>query len=79
MNYYEERKKSFFANENIDSTMMSVKNNITLRKNELKEKIFLKRLNYSNTLRSNSFFEVNPASLQIPEEEKNFSLNDMVF
>lgn len=78
MNYYEERKKSFFANENTDSSEISLKKNITLRKNEVKEKIFLKRLNYSNIIQTQNFFEINPAQLKIPEEEKNFTLKEMV-
>lgn len=78
MNYYEERKKAFFANENIDSSMASIKKNITLRKKDLREKIFLKRLNYSNSIQTTNIFELNPASLKLTDEEKNFIITEMV-
>ncbi len=76
---YEDRKRSFFANENTDSAGVSVRKNISIRKNHMKEKIFLKRLSYSNGVQNKNFFEVNIDLIELPNEEKTFTLNDMVF
>jgi len=77
MNYYDERKKNFFKNENLDSSQICIKQNISLRKEAIKERIFIKRLNYSNN-KIDCILEINPSSLEISVEEKSFQFNEMV-
>lgn len=79
MNYYNERKRKLFANDNLHSTDITIKQNISLRKNDLNEKLLNKRLNYTNNILKNSIFELNPNDLLINEEEKKYQFDEMVF
>jgi len=78
MNYFQERKRKSFANENLEHTSITIKQNISLRKNDLNEKIYRKRINYTN-ISYDCILQINPDFLKLNEEQKNYEFDQMVF
>jgi hypothetical protein len=79
MNYFDERKKNLFSNDKLDCANFAIKQNISLRKKDIKNKIFNQRLNYTNNNFQNKLFVIDPNILQINEEEKNYEFKEMVY
>ena len=73
------RKKNF-QKVNFDNLSETIdENKLTLRKRNIHESLLNKRINFTNKIKQFSILEISVENLDIPEEYKNYSFQNLVF